>query len=106
MYGNLSRLLAATVLTAGLAIGPAALAETHAPASPPQHPAPMQGQGMMGGGGMTGGNGMMGGGGGMMGMMGMMTAMTRMMNTCTTKMANAGHGPVSPGKTASKPSHT
>lgn len=96
--------MAATVLTAGLAIGPAALAETHAPASPPQHPAPMQGQGMMGGGGMTGGNGMMGGG--MMGMMGMMTAMTRMMNTCNTMMVTAGHGPVVPGKTESKPSHS
>ncbi|MDA8249621.1 MAG: hypothetical protein M0Z28_10630 [Rhodospirillales bacterium] len=104
MYGNLSRLLAATVLTAGLALGPAALAETHAPTSPPSHSAPMQGQGMMGGGGKTGGNGMMGGSGG--GMMGMMTAMTRMMNTCNTMMANAGHGPALPGKTGSKPSPT
>lgn len=98
MHKKLIGVLAAAILTAGLAT--AAFAQSNAPAAPQQQPrSPMQGQGMMGGGGMIGG------GSNMMGMMGMMSAMTRMANTCNRMMESATKVPASPAGTTSNPSH-
>ncbi len=108
MYGKLTRVLAAAILTIGVASTTAALAQTNAPAAPPQQaPSPMQGQGMqgqgmMGGQGTANGQGMMGGGGNMMEMMG---AMTRMANTCNSMMESANHGAKAPAKPSTGPSH-
>lgn len=102
MYGKLTRVLAAAILTIGIATS-AALAQTNAPAAPPsQAPSPMQGQGMMGGQGTANGQGMMGGGGNMMEMM---SAMTRMANTCNSMMESASHGSGAPAKPSTGPSH-
>lgn len=97
MYGKLTRVLAAAMLTIGVASTSGALAEGNAPATPaPQPQSPMQGQGMMGD------HGKMEGGGNMMGMM---SAMTRMANTCNTMMESATHGPAAPAAPQPGSSH-
>jgi hypothetical protein len=88
MYGKLTRILAAALLTAGVSATSVALAEEDAKPAVPQQQSPnsMQGPGMMGGQAMPNGQNMSG--------------MTRMANTCNTMMERASHTPASPGTPA------